>query len=81
MSSSYYAILGCLIGAILCLFITLYFVCAELKKIKSEKDFYEKYYYSKLEDIKNYKDQIVNLTEKLDRYENIFENIKESLPF
>ena len=81
MPTSCYAIIWCLLGAIICLFTTLYSICNELKEVKSDKDFYEKYYYSKLEDIKNYKDQIVELSEKLDRYETIFENIKENLPF
>lgn len=81
MPTSCYAIIGCLLGAIICLFITLYSICNELKEVKSDKEFYEKCYYSKLEDIKNYIDKIVELSVKLDRYETIFEKIKESLPF
>ena len=81
MSISWYIVMFCLLGAIICLFVTLYSVFKEYENVKSDHDFYEKYYYAKLEEIKNYKNQLEVLSDKLDRYEKIFENIKENLPF
>lgn len=78
MYDCFYAIIGCLLGAIVCLFITLYSVCKELKKIKSSRDFVRCDLENKLCAVE---DERRKLQKKVNEYEKMIENVKESLPF